>query len=333
MPPDSPPLLQLPHLNRASIKSIEDAALSSNRKHLTVQSFMEIPEAQRREIVKGAGLSSAQYETAITVANQLPRLVIEKAFFKVSGERYIIPSSLVQFVVKARFIPPGTTNIPDVHPSDLEDIDLDEADPKGRRQQEAEAQQHPPPLAHAPYLSRDHSPKWHLFLADAKQGKIAVPPFTFVTFDKPIVDANGKPTFNVQTLKMQFQAPPQPGQYKFQMHMVCDSYVGFDDKRDAILNVEDAAKADELDWEDDISEPEEGVLLLHRLGCNNADVWNADSIAGQMAALRGAGADEKPTPSKRRPVKKIEEDSDSGSATEEEEDEESTTDTDTSDEE
>jgi hypothetical protein len=38
-------------------------------------------------------------------------------------------------------------------------------------------------------------------LSRVKQGKMAVPPFTFTTFDKPIFDESGKPTFNVQTLK------------------------------------------------------------------------------------------------------------------------------------
>ncbi|KAJ9625826.1 secretory subunit [Taxawa tesnikishii (nom. ined.)] len=285
MPPNSPPLLQLPGFDRPAIKKIEDGALSSQRKHLSVQGFMDIPESRRREIIKEAGVSSPDYETAMAVAKQLPRL----------------------FVVKARFIPPGTTNVPDVHPSDLEDIDPDDTDTKKRRELEAQAKQHQPPLAHAPYFARDHSPRWHLFLADARQGKIAVPPFTYTTFDKQIVDEAGKPTFKVQTLKMQFQAPPQPGEYKFQMHLLCDSYVGFDDKREVVMIVEDPSKAEEVEEEDDISEPEE------------------DSIAGQMAALKGGAT--APSRPKKKPAAK--DDISDSSDTEEEESSESETDTDT----
>lgn len=255
--PESAPLLQLPFFTPEVVKAIEDTV--DQRTHLSLQAFMQIPDSRRRDLALNAGgLSAAQFDAALNVATQLPRLVIEKTFFKVTGERFITPSSLVQFVVKARFIPPGTRNIPDVHLSDLEDVDPDETDPKASRQAEEEKSQHQPPLAHAPYFSRDHSPRWHLFLGDARQGKIAVPPFTFTTFDKPILNADGAPTFAVQTLKMQFQAPPQPAHYKFQMNLVCDSYVGFDDKRDVILSVEDPAKAEEMEWEDDISEPEEG---------------------------------------------------------------------------
>ncbi|KAG9976522.1 molecular chaperone, partial [Aureobasidium melanogenum] len=305
--PESPPLLQLPHFNEKVVKALEDQL--DQRSHLTIQSFMNFPDARRRELATSAGLSNSQLDTAISVASQLPRLVIERTFFKVTGEKHIIPNSLVQFVVKARFIPPGTRNIPDVHPSDLEDIDPDETDTKANsRPDPAEQKQHQPPLAHAPHFSRDHSPRWHLFLADARQGKVAVPPFTFTTFDKPILDESGKPTFNVQTLKMQFQAPPQPAHYKFQMHLACDSYIGFDDKRDVILSVEDPSSIEEAEWEDeDISEPEE------------------DSIAGQMATLRG-GATKKATSPK---IKQANDDSDEESGTDEEEETESETDTDT----
>ncbi|KAG8624364.1 hypothetical protein KVT40_007431 [Elsinoe batatas] len=259
VPPGSSPLLQLPHLNRENIKQIEGAATSSQRRHLTVQALMDIPALQRREIITNAGLSLPQYDTLVKVATQLPRLVVERTFFKVSGEKYVLPNSLVQFVVKARFIPPGSTNVPDIHPSDLEDKDPDkEENTKAAREEEEQARSHQPPLANAPYYARDHSPRWNIFLSDARQGKIAVPPFTFQTFDKPIINADGKPTFAVQTLKMQFQAPPQAGLYRFQVHLICDSYVGFDDKRDVAMMVEDESKANEDDEEEDISEPEEG---------------------------------------------------------------------------
>ncbi|KAL1302813.1 hypothetical protein AAFC00_003151 [Neodothiora populina] len=313
MPPDSPPLLQLPHFSLDAIKKIEEAAKTEYHRHLTVQGFMDLPEQSRRDMVKSAGISPQQYESAVTVARQLPRLVVERTFFKVHGEKYIIPSSLVQFVVKARFIPPGAQDVPAVKPSDLEDIDVEEFDSNGRRISQSEVKQHQPPLAHAPYFPRDHSPRWHLFLGDTRQNKIAVPPFTFTTFDKPILDEAGKPTYNVQTLKMQFQAPPQPGQYKFQMQLLCDSYVGFDEKVDVLLTLDDPSKAEEVAEDDDISEPEE------------------DTIAGQMAALRGAptAADAKPKTERRKRVAAADEESDSESGTDEDEETESETDTDT----
>jgi translocation protein SEC63 len=253
------PLLQLPHFNTEIIQKIEAKTASTTKEHLTIQSFMALPSEQRQALAQAAGLANDRLKQAEKVARQLPYLRIEKAFFKVQGEKYIIPSSLVQLAVKARFIPPGTTKIPPVNAADLEDPDPAEGDLQA---QNKEVEQHHIPLAYAPYLPRDREPKWHIFLADSRQGKIAVPPFRFATFDKPAFNADGTPTFEVVTMKMQFQAPPQPGEFKFTMHVVSDSYVGFDYKQDVTLVIDDASKAVEVDSDDDISEPDEGMPFL-----------------------------------------------------------------------
>lgn len=241
---------------------------------------MDLPEYTRRKLCTNLpkSLTPAQYNTAVSVARQLPFLVIERAFFKCRGEKHIVTSSLVQLVVKARVIPPGTANIPAVNPKDLEDVDPDESDVeamlgrkppqrgKSRGVQKIDTTEIDrdviPPLAHAPYFPRDHSPRWHLFLAESKQGRIAVPPSTFSTFDQPVFDVEGKPTFNVQTFKLQFQAPPQEGSYTFTMHCVCDSYVGSDERSEVTLVVEDPSQAEEIESEEEISEPDEGMHSL-----------------------------------------------------------------------
>ena len=244
---------------------------------------MAMPEYRRRKLATNQPgvLSPGQYNEAVAVARQLPLLNVEKVFFKVMGERFITTGSLVQFVVKARVIPPGSANVPEVNELDLEDIDPDEGDLDailGRKApQNAKAKvlegdaststdaEKPlqPPLAYAPYFPRDHSPRWHVFLSDSKLNKVAVPPFTMTTFNKPLLDDSGNPTFNMQTFKMQFQAPPQAGSYPFVMHLICDSYIGMDSKRDVVLKVEDSAKAIAIDnEEDEISEPDEGMYPL-----------------------------------------------------------------------
>jgi len=200
----------------------------------------------------------------------------------------------------------AATDVPEINPKDLLDIDPEEGDVAaitGRNNDRSGEKPIQPPLAHAPYFARDHAPRWHIFLADSKQGRIAVPPFTFTTFDKPILDESGNPTFNVQTLKMQFGAPPQAGSYTFVMHMICDSYIGMDTKMEVTLVVEDASKAEEVDEEEEISEPDE------------------ESLAGQMRSLKTGAA-----PKKRKPAN---DDSSDGSDTEGDVESESETDTDT----
>lgn len=247
---------------------------------------MAMPEYKRRKLATDQSnvLTPAQYNTAMSVARQLPVLKVEKAFFKVMGERHITPGSLVQFVIKARVIPPGTANIPEVNELDLEDVDPDEGDLDallGRKSKKANKAKQldsgtddtsvatptdnvekplQPPLAFAPYFARDHSPRWHVFLSDSKLGKVAVPPFQLTTFNKPLFTDKGEPTFNMQTFKMQFQAPPQAASYPFVAHIICDSYIGMDSTVDVTLVVEDAAKAEEVESDDEISEPDEGTL-------------------------------------------------------------------------
>jgi translocation protein SEC63 len=304
--PGSSPLLQLPNFTPKVVQAVQGA---SARSQMSVQTFMSLSHERRKEKAVGPGLlTEAQLREAENLARQLPYFKVEKAFFKVHGERYVTPNSLVQFVVKARVIPPGCTNIPPVNEKDLEDHD---------KLTNPNAEEEPrvgPPLAHGPYFARDHSPRWHVFLGDTKQGRIAVPPFTFTTFDKPLFTEDGKPTYAVQTLKMQFGAPPQPGHYTFTMLLVCDSYVGLDTKMNVVMVVEDAAKAEEIVEEGEISEPEEGLSTWQPINHELATLTVVtDTIAGQMRALRSG----------------MKEDSDSGSNTEGEDNDDDTSETDT----
>lgn len=332
--PHASPLLQLPHITPEIARAIE----GDSKTHMPVHRFMDRPDAQRRQLAVGKGLlTEEQYQTAIGVAKQIPFFRVSRAFFKVTGERFIIPSSLVSLVIKGRFIPPGTENIPPVNELDLEDIDPAEDDIEainGRKKKTIkgpdgklipiEEESILPPLTLAPYYARDHSPQWHAFLSDSKQGKMAVPPFHFAKFDQPIIDDEGKPTFNMQTLKAQFAAPPQAGHYTFVLHVICDSYVGFDTKMEVTLVVEEASKAAEMQAEDEISEPEEGKSQLQTELLNVPANNLSDSLAGQMHVLKTGQ-----TPNTRR---RDSDDSEDESGTDEEEDDTSATNTDTEDE-
>ena len=316
---------------------------------------MSMPEYRRRKIVtdQPGVLSPGQYNEAAAVARQLPLLKVEKVFFKVMGERFVTTGSLVQFVVKARVIPPGSANVPEINEFDLEDDDPDEGDldallgrklvGRSKKAKMLEGEVLPesdaekplqPPLAYAPYFPRDRSPRWHVFLSDSKLGKVAVPPFTMTTFNKPLINDQGNPTFNMQTFKMQFQAPPQAGKYPFVMHLVCDSYIGMDSKREVVLEVEDSAKAVAIDnEEDEISEPEEGVFYssipIFSAGTYTNQVFS-DSLAGQMNALKTGGVAGLAGPPKRSKKRtSTQESSDDESDTDGEQDDTSETDTDT----
>ncbi|KIX94810.1 uncharacterized protein Z520_09500 [Fonsecaea multimorphosa CBS 102226] len=302
VPPSASAILQLPNFTPAMAEKIS----KSSKSPMTFQKFMSLPPTARRQLC--SDLSDQQYSQAMSVAAQIPHLVIAKAFFKVVGERVVTPGSLVQLVIKARVIPPGTPekDIPPVNPLDLEDIDPDEGDldalhgrkpAKSRRKKlpdgsyvedDAKEGSVQPPLAHAPYFAADHAPRWHVFLAEARTGRISVPPFTFTSFDRPIFHPDtGKPTFNVVTLKCSFQAPPQVHAFPFIMHLVCDSYIGLDEKVEVVLDVRDPKEAEVVESDDDISEPEE------------------DSLAGQLQAMKSGGMTGSPVTSKKKKKKTL----------------------------
>ena len=275
VPPKPSPLLQLPYFTPRVVAAVEGDSPSP---HETVQRFMERSDAQRRSLVVGEGLlTEGQYHEAMRAAKQLPYFRVIKAFFKVVGERAITSGSQVTLVVKGRFIPPGTENIPEVAEADLEDVDPAEDDVDailGRKKatgkdSDGSGSPHVAPLTLAPHFGRDHSPRWHIFLADSKQSRIGVPPFTFAHFDKrafapDAATGEQRPTFAVQTLTAQFVAPPGPSEHTFLMHVVCDSYMGFDSKLTVVLKVEDRNQAQQAAVkEDEISEPEEGELRTH----------------------------------------------------------------------
>ena len=89
LPPGASPLLQLPHFTPVIAKAIE----GDSKTHMTLQQYMRLPEQYRYKISVGKGLlTDPQYRTAMDVAKQLPYLQVEKAFFKVTGERFITPA-------------------------------------------------------------------------------------------------------------------------------------------------------------------------------------------------------------------------------------------------
>ena len=316
VPPDASPVLQLPHFTPGIVKKVSG---SNSKSSLTIQKLMALPPSIRRSLC--SDLSDAHYNQAMKVASQIPHLQVEKAFFKVIGDRVVTPSSLVQLVVKARVIPPGFKNIPAVNIKDLDDKDPEEGDLEalhGRKKSKDGSRENSeqPPLAQAPFFAADHAPRWHIFLADSKAGRIAVPPFTFTAFDKAAFDADGKPTFNMLTFRCQFQAPPQVANFPFTMHLMCDSYIGLDSKVPIMLEVKDVSEAEVVESDDEISEPEE------------------DSLAGQLQAMKTGGLSGPPPKKKaKKPVQKIQEvDSSDGSDTEGSTEDTSQTDTETEDE-
>jgi len=195
----------------------------------------------------------------VSTALQFPSMHIDDVWFLVDGEHSVTPNSLCELVVRFRFIPPGMTDIPK-----LESDDLHDGDEKRKKKQKGEDEdddedrpRHAPPLAHAPLYAKDHSPVWYVFLGDAKTGRIAVPPYTFTTFSRPVLGEDGELLKHQQTMSMQFGAPSSVGKYSFVLHVMCDSYLGFDIKEFVTMEVVEPDEAEEEAEEEEEEVPPE----------------------------------------------------------------------------
>ncbi|KAH9172135.1 Sec63 Brl domain-containing protein [Lactarius sanguifluus] len=272
---------QLPGMKRGDIRALP----ATSRDFADVISHLE---EQKNVLV----------EDARKAVERWGRIEIVNATFKVIGERIVTPQALVHLVLKLRISPPaavkatesngktGSENRPTVDPD--EEARLDDAFLNGAKDVE-DFQLSTPILgsAHAPLWPSNHKPGWWIVLADAKSDRLVVPPMKVT--DVPFVDPTCPKDYRLYKIK--FQAPPGTGLFTWRVIVVSDTYIGEDAAKDLQLRVEEftALSADEQHREDEISDPEE------------------DTLAGQMAAMRGGS------------VKKQKEESDDESSTDDDE--------------
>ncbi|KAF8516019.1 Sec63 Brl domain-containing protein [Hysterangium stoloniferum] len=225
------------------------------------------------------------------------KLDVVDVAYKVIGERFVSPGAIVQLVFKLRTLPPVSTKesngtLPNVD-KEKQEAKMNEERDQAFLVSKKDFEDLPAgePLSgwvHAPKWPTNRRAKWWVVLGDDKTNKVVVPPMW--VSDLPYGDPHK--SRNYRTFKMQFQAPQGVGLYTWRIRFISDVFIGEDVARDLTLKVEDLSllTADEQHQEDQISDPEE------------------DTLAGQMAAMRGGS------------VKKIAYDSDESSTDDDQED-------------
>jgi len=272
---------QLPGLNNDEIRSLP----SSSRDFAEVIAALE----QRK---------NARVVDARKTVEHWGRIEIVDIAFKVIGERIVTPQALVHLVMKLRISPPKATITTEANgTAETENRPAIDADEEARlddaflhNPKDVEDLQSPLAIlgsAHAPLWPSSHKPGWWVVLADVKNDRLVVPPMKVT--DVPLAQpTRGR---DYRSYRLKFQAPPGTGIFTWRVIVVSDTYIGEDAVKDLQLRVEEftALTAEEQHKEDEISDPEE------------------DSLAGQMAAMRGG------------PVKKRRDDSDDESSTDDDE--------------
>lgn len=243
-----------------------------------IQGFYQMADSKRRDLVAAEEIGDKQYYHMVKVAAEWPRLELVDAFFKVSGERLVTTGAIVQFVVKVRTLPPkkdssllihgvkpdqGSGSVINVVRSGENDDNEGDANGKASDGQGGhtgrDAGKQSVGVARAPHFVEERKPHWWVYIGDRKQNRVIVQPTKFTD-----VGPN-----KIRTFTVQFQAPPSAGTYTFEAQVRSDSYLGADASKFIALQVEDPSVLEDGDVEDDISEPDE------------------DSLAGQMAMMRG----------------------------------------------
>ncbi|KND05036.1 uncharacterized protein SPPG_00716 [Spizellomyces punctatus DAOM BR117] len=243
------PLMQLPYITADKLKYFR----SKKRDISTIRDLLELDEKDRNDLLRF--LTHEQIALVMHVAQQYPLLRITKAKFSVLGEPAIIPNAVVTLSIKLEI-----GSIEDLRKdkengtSLRDDSTNDDEEPKNNWWEKKEQA----PLVHAPYFPAEKRPVWWVYFGDMKQNRL-------ITIGK-VSDL-----INEKTIRLQFQAPPRPGQWAFQVFVKSDSHIGCDALCELKLVVEPPEAAPLQEEEDDISEPED------------------DSIAGQMQQMRGGG--------------------------------------------
>ncbi|KAG1504947.1 hypothetical protein G6F47_001479 [Rhizopus delemar] len=245
--PGEPNIKQLPHITTSLLRRY-----NRNKKTPvnTVQQLSAMSEDERKGMLKP--LSDSEYLDVMEVAQRIPKLAVEKAVFKVIGDKIVTTGAIITFILKLR-----NGEIVSV---EVDQKEQNEDDDEEELLEEKKKNKKSLPLAHTPYYAGEKKPCWWIFLGDPKVNRILVP-------HKKVTDI-----VDEETVKIPFPGPPKPGVYTFSLFVKSDTYIGTDIVQDVKLKVHDPSDLPpEEEVDDSISEPEE------------------DSIAGQMKMMREQG--------------------------------------------
>ncbi|KAJ3024312.1 UNVERIFIED_CONTAM: secretory subunit [Siphonaria sp. JEL0065] len=251
--PSKGPLGQLPFITLDLLKQFGTA----KQRVTCPREFIELPEQERRDLVKT--LPEAEYKELYAIAQQYPLVRVSKCNFSVVGEEFITPGSIVTLAVTLEHITPSEAAREKLEGSIQIDVNpppVTHEEKKPQWFEKSGAELFP---THAPYFPKEKNSAWWIIMGSPENNRM-------ICLGK--INNSGPPGSEPKTCKQQFQAPPQPGQWKFHVFVKNDSSMGCDLNIEMTLVVVDVPELSATIVEEEMSEPDE------------------DTIAGQMAALK-----------------------------------------------
>ncbi|EPX72561.1 ER protein translocation subcomplex subunit Sec63 [Schizosaccharomyces octosporus yFS286] len=235
------PLLQLPHL------SVEDAKKFASRGITHIPQFLQLKKE------KGlSGYSSEQIQEMVEIANNIPRISVLDSKVLVDGDDFVTTGAIANFILRLK-CSYGEEIMPEVSVEGTETAtEQDKIDAERVHMEKDVVLGDLEVLPHAwsPYFTQSHKTAWWVYVVDPRQNRVIIPPFSIT--DIPRTE---------RTIRIPFQVPPVEGTFKFQTHIVSNSYLGEDIVSNLTVVVKDAATIQDTIIEDDeFSDGEDGLV-------------------------------------------------------------------------
>ncbi|EPY52862.1 ER protein translocation subcomplex subunit Sec63 [Schizosaccharomyces cryophilus OY26] len=235
VPLDTPlPLLQLPHLH------FEDAKKLASRGITRIPQFLQSQNEKSMSCL--SGYSKKQVQEMVEVASNIPRISILDAKVLVDGDDVVTTGAIANFVLRLK-CSYGEEIMPEVSVDGTEvatEQDKIDAERIHMEKDEVLGDLEVLPHAWAPHFTQYHKTAWWVYVVDPRQNRVIIPPFSITDIPR-----------TTRTIRIPFQVPPVEGTFKFQTHVVSNSYLGEDIVSNLTIIVKDAAVIQDVTVEED----------------------------------------------------------------------------------
>jgi translocation protein SEC63 len=202
MLPHQSPLFQLPYVDRTMLKHFS----TKKRNIASISEFLKLTTEDQKDLLRQ--LDDRQFHAVVEVAKQIPQVKIVDAEYSVFGETAIVPSSLVTLSVKFRCVF-------DNHDPKEDDNSIPDPEEEKKQKQWWLKKDVVEKQPYCPYFPGTNQPVFTVILANQNIGRL-------------INSTRVAGLYQDHVVRLQFQSPPEPGSWTFQVYVKNDTFFGSD---------------------------------------------------------------------------------------------------------